>query len=55
MKQGRERRGQRERERDAKKFVAMASSLFQSFVNPSNNWFAAQHMKALCKCLRKYG
>ncbi|XP_010249976.1 PREDICTED: cytochrome b-c1 complex subunit 7-2-like [Nelumbo nucifera] len=33
----------------------MASSLFQSFLNPSKNWFAAQHMKALSKRLRKYG
>ncbi|OVA00507.1 Cytochrome b-c1 complex subunit 7 [Macleaya cordata] len=33
----------------------MASSLLQSFINPSKNWFAAQHMKAISKRLRKYG
>ncbi|XP_010254318.1 PREDICTED: cytochrome b-c1 complex subunit 7-2 [Nelumbo nucifera] len=33
----------------------MASSMLQSFLNPSKNWFAAQHMKSLSKRLRKYG
>nr|GMC74980.1 cytochrome B-C1 complex subunit 7-2 [Ipomoea batatas] len=34
----------------------MASpSLMQSLLNPSKNWFAAQHMKAISNRLRKYG
>ncbi|KAK9268629.1 hypothetical protein L1049_000386 [Liquidambar formosana] len=32
-----------------------SSSWLQWFVNPSKNWFAAQHMKSLSKRLRKYG
>uniref|UniRef100_A0A151UF55 Cytochrome b-c1 complex subunit 7 n=1 Tax=Cajanus cajan TaxID=3821 RepID=A0A151UF55_CAJCA len=27
----------------------------QSFIDPRKNWFAAQHMKSLSKCLRIYG
>ncbi|XP_057969129.1 cytochrome b-c1 complex subunit 7-2, mitochondrial-like [Malania oleifera] len=30
-------------------------SWIQSFLSPSKNWFAAQHMKAVSKRLRKYG
>ncbi|XP_068647777.1 cytochrome b-c1 complex subunit 7-2, mitochondrial-like [Aristolochia californica] len=33
----------------------MASSFMQFLVNPSRNWFAAQHCKAVVKRLRKYG
>ncbi|KAJ8645133.1 hypothetical protein MRB53_006881 [Persea americana] len=34
----------------------MAPSFIQSFLlNPSRNWFAAQHCKTLSKRLRKYG
>ncbi|XP_019158090.1 PREDICTED: cytochrome b-c1 complex subunit 7-2-like [Ipomoea nil] len=34
----------------------MASpSWIQSLLNPSKNWFAAQHMKAISNRLRKYG
>nr|GMC93883.1 cytochrome B-C1 complex subunit 7-2 [Ipomoea batatas]GMC97769.1 cytochrome B-C1 complex subunit 7-2 [Ipomoea batatas] len=34
----------------------MASpSWMQSLLNPSKNWFAAQHMKAISNRLRKYG
>ncbi|KAJ1399473.1 Cytochrome b-c1 complex subunit 7 [Sesbania bispinosa] len=31
------------------------ASFLQSFIDPKKNWFAAQHMKALSKRLRKYG
>ncbi|URE30145.1 Exocyst complex component Sec10 [Musa troglodytarum] len=33
----------------------MASSLMQWLTNPRRNWFAAQHYKALCNRLKKYG
>ncbi|KAJ8643492.1 hypothetical protein MRB53_005240 [Persea americana] len=35
--------------------AASSSSLMQSLLNPSRNWFAAQHCKTLSKRLRKYG
>ncbi|CAK8570027.1 unnamed protein product [Lathyrus sativus] len=31
------------------------ASLLQAIVDPKKNWFAAQHMKAVSKRLRKYG
>ncbi|RYR05695.1 hypothetical protein Ahy_B06g085527 [Arachis hypogaea] len=33
----------------------MASSFIQSFIDPKKNWFAAQHMKAISKRLRRFG
>ncbi|CAD5166979.1 cytochrome b-c1 complex subunit 7-2, mitochondrial-like [Musa acuminata AAA Group] len=33
----------------------MASSWMQWLINPRRNWFAAQHYKALCNRLKKYG
>ena len=32
-----------------------SSSWLQSFLNPSKNWFAAQHKKAVAGRLRRYG
>lgn len=42
-------------ERSCKVSAMASSSLMQSFLNPSRNWFAALHCKTISKRLRNYG